>query len=174
MADEEVDGLTGNESETTETPEQTEAGEVAKTAGPADRFEQKLNEFSKNQEKLFGKWGNEIGKVRAIESQLNGIQEYLSQLARPVQQEQYRPEPEKEPDITNLNGWVNDVITKREAKMKNEFAQILQQRDLQEARSNAIIGRESFMGDKSKSDLYEGIEDEVTNLVYRSHSSKAI
>ncbi len=178
VEDEKVEGLAEN-APVEDAPEQSEGDQTAQPVDPkyAGKSPADIAKMVENVEKLVGRWGNERGsereKLRAMETQLGSIQEYLAQQAArpPVQPEQHRPEVE--PDITNLNGWLDQRLNQRMGQVQQAWEAQQRARDNQEAQSNAAIGRDLFFTERNK-ELYDGIENDVINLVYRSYGNKIV
>ena len=167
MPEEEI-GTTGSGEPSVETDVQV--GEQATPPEPKQgQPAPDIAEILQNQNKLIGKWSNEMGELRSMKSELDYLRNFVqSKMVAP--QEPQRPVQPSTPDfITDPDGWLKGNLRNYTAEQDRRYAQVLAQRDAQEAMTNASMGREAFFG-KNK-DTYGDIEEQVAKNVAAGYQS---
>jgi hypothetical protein len=131
-----------------------------------------LADIIRNQDKQLGKFGNEIGKVRDLETQIASLTEFVRQRETQVRQ----PEPQKQVlptfDITDPDGSLNRIF---DTKLQQYHAYQQQQaaaRELTEAQANFAEGKEAFLSDPRYKHLYDGIEGEIEKSMVSAYRGK--
>lgn len=123
-------------------------------------------------EKQIGRLGDEVGKVRQLETEVSTLKDYIYNLA--FQRESVKePEPEKPAfDYTNPDAY----IEKRVASIKQELVREYQAQEMRKSQAEAQIAfqagkRDAYQGNK---ELFDGIERDVEGFLWNQARSGQI